>query len=142
MDSPLKPKFVTPEAFSYDESRLDVTEFLLIMDLSQWKALCRGAAERNTTVSALWAAVMEQVLVNANWIDPRDPKGVPCSVVVKLRDIRNNPEALNIGINPILQPELAAAAAAEMQAKFLGPGKKESEEDDDDLDGVHLLGDE
>jgi hypothetical protein len=99
-------KIVPPKELKYQPSRLDIMDFgVLYQDETFWRAWCQMASDMNTTVSALWNTVQAHVLSQAGYWDPRNPKGPPLKVHVTVRDIQNNPKAMDPPASEVLNTD-------------------------------------
>lgn len=106
--------FNTPIEATYNPDDLDILEFEAIyQDSGLFKAMCRLAHDMGTNVSALWNTIQAHVLTECNYWDPASPKEPPCRVSVKVRDLQNNPKALDMGPNKILQGHMLAKKEAQ-----------------------------
>lgn len=114
MEKPFRIKFETPADFTVDEDRYDIAEFQMqISDWTFWQARCKMAAQLNTDVGTLETLVWGQILHQMGLWDPKNPRDLPTTVHVTLRDLQDSPKALEFGPNSILQGKMLRASDSE-----------------------------
>lgn len=113
MEEQQKPrlKILTPESgLKYNPHKIDIMEFeVLYEDASLYRAMCQMATDLGTTVSALWNTIQAHALERAGYWSPAAPKEAPLKVHVTVQDLQDNPSAMRLGPNRIVQGHMLKA---------------------------------
>lgn len=112
-----KLKILTPEkGLKYNPNKVDIMEFeVLYEDASLHRAMCQMASDMGTTVSALWNTIQAHALERAGYWSPAAPKEKPCKVYVTVQDLQDNPGAMKLGPNRVVQGHMLEAKDADPQ---------------------------